>query len=255
MKTVAQARCENPIKSGACPLVFRARTGFNDKVQVLMILETTNNTTNAFLGVSLGKSYYSIQRIKHYLSWAEINFGSFAFLIGDFLYRYTLAGLKGVPLDEAKDRSLQMGEETAQMLTNVSKHARIPVTVLRWNDITSMPEFIRLLHVVNDVARHNVAFQAAVRKQVWLNLGNGVGESGVSEDPVVHNAVSEYFDSYIKEEIAGLITVSEHTEFHTEIYPGRDLEVLENIYKNTYPEISAVLPKNRKRQFTRIYIE
>lgn len=220
-----------------------------------MTVNTRRPTTSAFLGISIGKSYYSREHIRNYLSWAEVNFEAFAFLIGDLIYKYTLIAFKGLSFDDATDRALRMGDETARMLTELTAHARMPVTTMRWGDVVSIQEYSVLLGAVDGACKSNPSFQEAVRNQVWLNLGSRLEKIGVPKNPRVHNEISILFDSYIKEEVAGLIAVSEYTRYHTEIYPGQDLKILNDIYADMYPEVSSVLPKERKREFIPITIE
>lgn len=210
--------------------------------------------SGAYLGISIGSSYYSKQRIRHYLAYANAVFSHFAFLIGDGIYKFTLAGTKDISLEEATRRAHMIGDERERMLKNIIEMSGHAAKVLRWSDVENMPEYNSLLHVVTETYNTNKQFKKLVRKQIFLNLGGRVAEAGLSQDPRFDNDISNLFDTYILEEIAGLITVSEFTQYHLEIYPGKDLIILKKIYQDRFQKISDALPTIRKRQFKQLKI-
>lgn len=212
-------------------------------------------TSGAFLGISIGSPYYSRQRIGHYLAYARLKFSSFAFLIGDDIFRFTLAALRGIAIDDALARARTIGDEREVMLRDAIHTAGIHSVILRWTAIANIPQYAPLLECLREAYRKNRHFKDGVRKQVFVNLGDRVAETGLSRNSHVDNYASSLFDSYILEEIAGLVTVSEYTPYVTEIYPGRDLQILQQIYKNRFPDISEALPGIKRRRFLQLRID
>lgn len=210
--------------------------------------------SGAFLGISIGSPYYSRQRISHYLAYARLKFSCFALLIGDDIFRFTLAGLRGISIDDALARARTIGDEREVMLRDVINSFGIDVSILRWSDIASIPQYAPLLDCVRCTYQKNKQFKDGVRKQVFVNLGDRIAETGLPRNSHFDNEISRLFDSYILEEIAGLVAVSEYTPYATEIYPGRDLQILQRIYKNKFPEISEALPRVRRRRFLQLRI-
>lgn len=217
--------------------------------------EIMNESAGAFLGISVSSPYYSRQRISHYLTYARLNFPRFAFLIGDEIFRFTLAGLRNMPIDQALARARTIGDEREIMLKEMIRTSGFPANVMRWSDVIAVPQYSLFLSCVSKAYQSNQSFKNMVRKQVFINLGERVTETGLPRNPRNDNEMSGIFDSYILEEVAGLITVCEYTPYRTEIYPGRDLRILQLIYNNKYPEITEVLPLVRKRRFLQLRID
>lgn len=206
----------------------------------------------AFLGISVGSPYYSKQRISNYLSYAKKNFPAFALLIGDVIFRYTLAAFRELTIDEATARACMIGNEREAMLKSLINAETYPFEIIRWQDVERLPLYSTILMRAQESMKSSIAFKSMVRKQVFINLGNRVAVTGLSDDPNVDDNVSKLFDAYIVEEIAGLVAISESTKYNLEIYPGDDLRVLESIYQDAFPEFIQVLPSPRKRQFKKL---
>lgn len=209
----------------------------------------------AFLGISVGSPYYSKQRIRKYLDYAKKRFNVFAFLLGDEIFRYTLAGLRGISIDEATSRARKIGIERESMLKDLIRNEVFPISVIRWNYIQNIPMYSLMIEAIQLAYRNDISFKEMVRTQIFLNLGDRVEETGLSRDPSIDNDISFFFDSYILEEVAGLITISEITPYSVEIYPGRDLLILQHIYEDKYTEITKALPLKRKREFLQLKID
>jgi tRNA-dependent cyclodipeptide synthase len=209
----------------------------------------------AYLGVSVGSPYYSRQRMKHYLSYAEVNCPKFAFLIGDDLYRYTAEALKGLSSQQATERSKIIGSNLTKMLTSLCADVTIPCDIVRWVQLSSMDQYQKLYCAAKLEYENNSKFRSAVRNQIFRNLGDKPSALGVSRNPDVQDHRSRLLEIYILNEIAGLITISEFYGFPLEIYPGSDLAILKPIYRGDFTLIKQLIPSPAKRRFLRLRID
>ena len=215
--------------------------------------------TPTYLAISLGNPYYTKERISHYLSWAEVQSPKFGFLIGDQLFQYTLGVFQNLNMSQAHIRACSIGDNMAVMLHKIILAHRglrpLDIRVIRWKDLASTPEYNKFYRTAIAAYSDNSKFRQAVRDQIVLNLGNRIASHNASPHSRNQNAATEFLDRYILEEIAGLITISECFGYPQELYPGKDLAIMENIYDNKFPEFSEVLPGKRKRQFLSLRIE
>ena len=209
---------------------------------------------SGFLGISLGSPYYSRARIDAYLAWASVNLEKFAFLIGDEIFALTNAVFKDISLERSREIAERKGEDIAIMLERAAAAKGLRAHVFRWRDLTRIPQYgvyYRAVRLEYDI---NERFKSAVRRQVWTNLGSRLAVTGYPPNGLGDNGVSKLLDDYVLHEIAGLVTISEHTAYALEIYPGQDLEILERCYSGEYPRLDAVLPASRKREFLTLHL-
>jgi tRNA-dependent cyclodipeptide synthase len=208
----------------------------------------------AFLGISVGSPYYSRQRIDHYLAWAALKYGAFAFLVGDGIAKYTIAATKHLPLVAAAARAAEIGDNLCSMLEDACRKCGKAVDIFRWKRVEQIPEYSGLVRAVSAEYSTSAAFKTEVRRQVWRNLGSRIAVLGIAEHESDNSLAAQLCDRYILEEIAGLIAMGEFTGYHLELYPGDDLEILERIYRDEFPAISRALPARRMRRFERLQI-
>lgn len=201
---------------------------------------------NTFLGYSLGTPYYSSERISSYASWAKINADKFAILIGDEVYKYTLMALKNLSEEEAKSRALSIGDNAEINIKKVL--SGMNVTIYRWNDLIDK-KYELIKKKCYEEKNINLIFSHSVRSQAWENLGNRLEVVGACKNSRCNHSVCLNLDDYVINEIAGLITMSEYVGYNLEIYPGKDLDIIVQIYAGDFPRIESVLPKNRRRRF------
>lgn len=207
---------------------------------------------NVILGVSLGCPYYSKERIKLYLAWAKINCNKFGFLIGDEIYAYTYSVLTAKSLSMSKKVAYKMGDQLVQMISNIS-YPELSIHIFRWNDLKGRI-YNQLFDLISKEYKQNEKFAQLIRDEVWLNLGNRLYGAGVCRDWSCNHKECNTLDLYVLHEISGLITIAEYMNFPVEIYPGKDVTILKNIYRNEFPNIYNKLPKPLKRNFVQLII-
>lgn len=206
--------------------------------------------SSAYLGISLGSSYYSKERLKSYLAWATISCGKFAFLVGDSIYALTHSVVKRMALPQSLAVSTRMGDEMCTAVYRAGVEADISPIVIRFSELRDDPEYSKLLEVGNDLYSSSAQFRKAVRTQVWTNLHARLADlPEICSSSSCGHAECERLDSYVIEEIAGLITMSEYRDYQLEVYPGNDLLILKDIYSGKYNEYSEILPEDKRREF------
>lgn len=226
----------------------------------------TNNKSEpscAFLGISIGSPYYSRQRIDDYLAWADLKLDHFAFLIGDDIFALTNSVFKKLSLKEAKLAASKKGDNFECMLNKAIKD-RISTgqcksaqntKIYRWRDLSKKDEYNQYLQAALMDYKTSDKFRQSLREQIWCNLGSRLSVTGISRDFRKVYQTSIRFDNYLLREIAGLITISEHTIYNTEIYPGDDLFIMENVYASEYDHLASILPENKKRSFMKLQLD
>jgi tRNA-dependent cyclodipeptide synthase len=209
---------------------------------------------NGYLGVSLGTPYYSRKRLQRYLEWSREEFDRFAFLIGDGIYALTYSVLHYASRTDAAEKADALGDQAEASIRRVGRTCGIDPTIVRWEDIASTPECVKLLGLIESAYRKDPTFALAVRAEVWRNLGDRLSVVGVCRSPGCNHEECQTLDRYVVNEVAGLITISEHMGYEVEVYPGNDLNVLKGVYADQYPHLSGALPEQRKREFVTIQL-
>ena len=216
----------------------------------------TTGHDGVFLGFSLGRPYYSRSRVAAYLAWAKVNAPQFAVLIADDIYADTLSILRQLRNVDALERARQMGDNAASLVMSTSVEHGVPVKIIRWRDFESNSKYQMILSTLYKEYCRNILLQNSIRRQLRENLGTRLDVAGVSQDASIKNHASITLERYLINEIAGLIYISEFTEFSTEIYPGADLFVLGEIYSGNYRLLETIgLSGRQHRRFMNITID
>ena len=204
-----------------------------------------------FLGVSLGNPYYSKVNIAKYVDWARSRNNKLAFLIGDDIYKYTHSVLKNSSVKQSEKIANKMGEDMQKNISGVLENKSENFEIFRWNDIKNN-YYYKLFHKIESEYLENKDFRAKMLWQIFENLKHKLEKLGVNNRTQI--ADEKYYNLvvYLMEEISGLITMSEEIGYPVEIYPGKDLFILQQIYSNELNNISNLLPANPQRSFLSI---
>lgn len=212
-------------------------------------------TKRAYLGISLGRLYYSSPRLRSYCAWAMANSPrGFAFLIGDDIYAFTLRAFAGLSTRTALSRAQAKGNDIHRQLARIVDGREPSPSILRWSDLQKYDLYWSLLNAALHLRDSQPAFQTRLRMQALTNLrkrfDDSTGWSLVREARIWRN-----LEAYVVHEIAGLITMSERAGYPVEVYPGPDLEILREIYRGTWPELHALLPSEPERDFYELRLD
>jgi tRNA-dependent cyclodipeptide synthase len=206
----------------------------------------------AYLGISLGRLYYSTARLNAYCSWAAVNSPrGFAFLIGDDIYAYTLRAFSGLAESTATKRARAKGDDIERQLRRIALARKVTVEIVRWADLSQFDLYRAIFRTADALRASSPGFREALRQQAVTNLRARLDRLSPS---LGHPAKRrwELLELYVMHEIAGLITMSESHGYEVEIYPGPELQVIEDIYGDRWPELRALLPEFPRRLFKRL---
>ena len=207
-----------------------------------------------YLGISLGRLYYSTARLNAYCAWASVNVApDFGFLIGDDIYAITLQAFSRMSEKRALDRARQKGDDIARQLAKIGTARGLAFTIVRWRELTARERYQAVLTAATALRDNDEAFRQALRQQAVINLKRRFEHSG----PPTARAERMWrlLETYVIHEIAGLITMSEDLGYAVEVYPGPDLDVVRQIYDGKWRELRSVLPVKPVRGFCRLELD
>ena len=208
------------------------------------------STSSAYLGISLGTNFYSIRRIESYFCWSKIHYDRFSVLIGDWIYAYTHGFFHSSSHRASIGTALAMGDAAAAMCEKAACSSKRPINVIRWNDLRGMHNYKLLLPELFNEYKINREFRADCNSQIILNLGERVSLADTDPHRTFHPLVC-----YLLHEICGLVVISEYTEYSTEVYPGKDLSIMTNLYGGRYHGLLKYMPNQRNRAFVSLIME
>jgi tRNA-dependent cyclodipeptide synthase len=206
--------------------------------------------SSAYLGISLGTNFYSIRRIESYFCWSKIHYDRFSVLIGDWIYAYTHGFFYSSGHRASIGTALAMGDAAAAMCEKASRSSKRPIKVIRWNDLRGMQDYKRILPELFNEYANNKEFRIGCISQIIANLGERVSLPDTAPQRTFHPLVC-----YLLHEICGLIVISEYTDYSTEVYPGKDLGIVTDLYAGRYPVLLNFIPIQPKRSFVSLIIE
>jgi len=184
----------------------------------------------AFIGISINSPYFSHQNLLNYVRYIDginnLNVSDLAFLIGDTPYALTHSVLNQISISKSHQIVKNKGKDFVRLINNILEKEvglSFSTRVFTWEDITKCDFYNDLYTKTLRLYYNNSEFKKQIRKQVLLNL----------EKSLVNKDLNEFefslLDYYMIDEIAGLLTMSEHFQYQYEIYPGQDLFILEKI--------------------------
>lgn len=210
----------------------------------------------AYLGISLGRLYYSTARLNAYCSWAAVNSPrGFAFLIGDDIHAFTLRAFSGLAEATAIRRARAKGDDIERQLKRIAHSRNVTVEIVRWAHLYQCKLYGHLFRAADALRQSNPEFKEALREQAVTNLRRRLDRltPSLGRSPEKR---WELLELYVMHEIAGLIAMSEQYGYEVEIYPGPELKIIEGIYEHGQPpELGALLPELPRRLFKRLEID
>ena len=215
---------------------------------------TLDGVQPAYLGISLGRHYYSSERLSAYCAWAAVNAPApFGFLIGDDIYSYTLQAFSRVQEAEALARARGKGLEVATQIGRIALKKNLRAKIVHWSDLAVLPRYKALVAEAGILVERDPSFKEALWEQARVNLSQRL--SSVSGDLPVPVRFWTLLEKYVIHEIAGLSAMSEDCGFPVEVYPGPDLEILKRLYDGQWPSLRELLPTVPIREFIELRID
>ena len=205
----------------------------------------------AFVGISINSPYFSKENLINYVHYIDginnLGVSELAFLIGDTPYALTYAALNKTSISKSfrivKDKGDDFLNAIRDFLTKeygISFNTKI----IKWEEVTTCDFYEEIYTKVLQLYQTDINFKNDVRNQVNINLSNKL------KNKILNNYEYSLLDYYVIDEIAGLLTMSEYLDYKYEIYPGKDLFILEKITTGVYPIL-----KKYNREFIELKFE
>lgn len=202
----------------------------------------------AFVGISINNPYYSTKNLLNYIHYIDntnnLNIDELAFLIGDIPYSLTYSVLKKTSISKAYQIVKNKGDDYFNLINKFmvkETGLSFKIEVIKWIEITNCKFYNTLYKKTLSLYNSNINFKNEVRNQVLINLAKKL------ENKRIKDFELSLLDYYILDEIAGLLTMSEFFDYKYEIYPGKDLFVLEKIISGEYKLLAKY-----KREFVEL---
>lgn len=214
---------------------------------------------DAFLGVSLGKNFFSKQHIAMYSDWALEWCDRFLIVIDDREERYNYQVFRGFGPAESTTRSLERGKEVERAFRKVLPHFGNPnrdrITLIRSATLFEVPACAAIAEGLVSNFHSDPKFHDDVISQMFTNIGSRIEKwkEGVSEE--IYAEGLERLANYLLEEIAVTAYLREHGDYAIEVYPGPSLRVVKKLYDGLYPELSKQLELREKHGYIYLDIE
>lgn len=167
------------------------------------------------LGISLGTHNIEGARLEAVLEWISANFEQCAIVVGDSVYRLTLALLEGLEPEPALVKALQHGREFercyAPLFRQYSHKCRFEWLPL--SKISNAPQFPAHLATLEQLYARNGEFQQSVQRFAQAYLGRG---DKIAETCTTHLSMTK---QYLLEEAAMFACLREQ-DWPILVYPG-----------------------------------
>ena len=205
---------------------------------------------NAFLGISLGKRFFSKEHTKMYFDWALSNCKDFMLIIDDWEEQHNYKVFKKLRGEEsAKIRALSEGKNKKRAFTKVLNwypvNQRAKVKIMCSSELFQNPEHAEILSIRDKLVSmfsQNPEFREAIIQSVETSIRGKIeawkNEMKITEKDKQYHEALELLSRYRFEEIAVTIYLREQMGFPTEIYPESAMPVVRNLYEGKYPELT-----------------
>lgn len=196
-------------------------------------------TVNAFMGVSLGKPFYSKENIENYFLWAEKYCKKLILILADEPERWNYQVFKQLPKKESLSFAQKIGEYYKRgFLKLINKNSLQDIEVKVWKDLFKRnQEYKRTLSVLRKHFLREGQFREDFIKTIRQNLGRKIKKElkGDKEKIIV-----DVLSNYLIEELAATIWFIKN-DFPVEINPRKLSKLNKNIYIDKYRQLSKDL--------------
>ncbi|MCW1431630.1 tRNA-dependent cyclodipeptide synthase [Novosphingobium sp. JCM 18896] len=143
-----------------------------DRVAPLARAGLVDGRGACMLGVSLGSANFEGARLEACIEWITANFTEYAIVVGDTVYRLTLALLGGLDEVAARHRAIAAGRDFIATYAPLFRQYvdRCTFTFRPFSEVERHPGFANHLATLQDLARKDPAFAASVEAFADLYL-------------------------------------------------------------------------------------
>jgi len=185
-----------------------------------------------WIGLSPSTSAVNRARLRVILDWVCARSDDVLVVEGSFANRWNLVVEAGCSEAEATERSREpanrFGRRLDELRTDLPSRSR--VKLFEWELAVKSPEFVAVHDAIRSYAASNGEFHTAVREATSTYLERRGGDL-VSAGP----GAQEMWTRYMFEELAVFLLLYS-MGYTVEVYPGKDLAIMQRIAAGMYPE-------------------
>ena len=210
---------------------------------------------NIFIGISLGKKYFSKDNIQTYIEWAlENTKEKVAVLIPDKIHAINYEVKNEYSPERAATHARQKGDEIERTIVEIIHELKIPTSkleIVRWEQIEN-ESYRHMLDVIRNAFNKNTTFHKTVIDIVKNAPQMGTGELSETQ--------FEKLSQYVVEELPMLISGFQinNTEYNLLPYPGLvDIDYLAVDLQEgkSFPDITEKLNIKNKCRLVEAYAD
>ena len=196
-------------------------------------------SVSAFMGISLGKPFYSKENIENYFLWAEKHCKKFILILADEPEKWNYQAFKRLTELKSLSFARKVGEDYKRgFLRIINKHNLKDIEVKVWKELfDNNQEYEEILSIFKKHFLENNQFREDCIKTIRQNIGQKI-EEGLEGNK--DRIVADILSNYLLEELAATIWFIKNG-FPIEINPRKLVELNENIYSNKYKQLSKDL--------------
>lgn len=205
-----------------------------------------NQKSTCSLEISIGNTRQTGDKFAAMVEWAERNFQSCLFHIGDTLYRHNYEAAGHTPA-AARDLSVKAGDQWLAEHRDIIESCRIPYEIIRWQHWLDDPAFGPLHSAIRDLYLSDDDFRRFVMADVWTFMERQQDRiQAIGPEKFISSCIA-----FLLEEAAG-DTLLSRTHDIARAYPGPQLETFRYLARPDTPAAVAGLGRD---VFTRISLK
>lgn len=212
----------------------------------------TPGSLNAFMGVSLGKPFYSQGNIERYFLWAEKQCKRFILILADEPEQWNYQAFKRLTISESFRLAQKVGDDYKRgFLKLIDKHNLENVEVKVWKDVfENNQEYEKILTIIKKHFAENKQFRHECIKTIRQNVGQKIEEK-LEDDK--EKIVADTLSNYLLEELTAALWFIRNG-YPVEINPREFVRLNESIYSGRYKQLSKDLEFSDKWGYVQLTI-
>lgn len=169
-----------------------------------------------------------------YLPWAVSKCEQPRIIIGDYMERHNIMVFEALAETDAVNKAEKRGQRIAEDIESVLKGVKVDSTlrVESCRNVIDTPEGQSIISSIRDFASRDECFSADMEQQIALMLSNTRRLSRKTPEDITCDKMARLRE-YMIEEIAFFLSLYKEG-YTTEIYPGRDMKILQKMASARY---------------------
>ncbi len=191
----------------------------------LLHLVQSGHLTSCFLGLSSDTSFANKGRLTAILQWLLPKVSHLMIVEGSFLTRWNLRALDNLSECEAERIAEERHKKSATRIariTNETRGTNSSIEILDWPSVVRSTEFLKILKQVESYSAQMPNFRCEVDRVVDEYMNRLHSRCEIACLPPKR---LKLLRSYVVEEVAMFVYLY-FAGFHTEVYPGDDLQIM-----------------------------